>query len=1187
MLALPSSAVRRLFVSTRVAALVLAIVLPSAPWSRVDAGALAEIDAVAVVAPALAVAAGGRTSLGAGVRQPMRFRGPETLVAALAAHRARPVALATADFDEDGVADVACGYELADAGAVAVLRGNVDAIHPYAPGAQRRRAVGAADGAFVGPALVTALDDAPEQLVAGDFDADGHADLVATRRGDATLAFAPGNGRGAFGAVRRIELPGNVTAIEAGETGRADGIADLVVAVAGGSGPAALIFRGDGGAVRAEPFVVAVPEPISGIAIARLGADHTATVVLAAGASLLLVQPGGVEEVALPVAAADVSVGWYTRASASIAVLGVDGSIVLVDREADSSAARRVASVGASGGRLATARVSASPRDDLVVLAPGARLAIVGGLGRRADITPATASAIAVLPMRLNPDAIADLVVLESTSSVPTVLLTRGGTPLTVTNADDDGPGSLRQTIFDAGAQSGGTILFDIPGAGPHRIALVTALPAILDPITIDATSQPGYAGSPVVEIDNSAVPDDVGLSLAAGVSVVRGLSITGAAFSGISIFGEGANVVEANFIGVDPSGRVAKANGGDGVTVTASSENVVGGTVASARNVISGNGGLGIAVGDASAGNVIVGNYIGVNATGSAAMPNASDGVFAQVAPSTVVGGTSPGSRNVISGNGALGVGIFGDRSPGAVVQGNYIGVDASGAVAIPNGGDGVLVEQAPDALVGGTAPGARNVLSGNGADGVTVLGSGATDAIVQGNAIGTNAAETAAIPNVGNGVFLQGSRRTIVGGAASGAGNVVSGNASLGVALFEGVSDARILGNRIGLGAGDAPLGNGYDGVYIEESNRNVTGGLAPGESNTIAYNGAAGVIVFSGEQNTVLANSFFGNAWIGVDIDEPGIARNDAGDVDSGANTGLNKPVFSTVRADAAGTTVRGVYRSAPGSTYLLQFYSSPECDPFGVGEGEAFVMSAEVTTDGAGDAHFETALPVAVAVGSVVTATATDAAGNTSEFSECAVVQLAWDPPATEGGPPRNLTITPGDSGPTAGASGAVERAPLTGYKIYRSATQPVQTTPENFFTSVPPTQTNAMAPASSGGFFAVTACYADGAESGGSNDASSPGAPALTAATLKGASKLLVDGSNFTTSVLVIADGLPFVAAAKLKQQRTRVIQKGPLLTQRTLRDYLAGKPLGPNGKRQVLVGVRNSTGAVTTILVEQ
>src|SRR5688572_12308617 len=142
MFSLSSFAVRRVKVSIGVAALALAIALPSTPRSPVEAASLVEVDAVAVETPALALPDDGRTLLGAGARQSMRFHGPEPLVAALAANRARPLTLATADFDEDGVADVACGYGLGGAGAVALFRGNVDSIYPYAPEAQRRRAEG-------------------------------------------------------------------------------------------------------------------------------------------------------------------------------------------------------------------------------------------------------------------------------------------------------------------------------------------------------------------------------------------------------------------------------------------------------------------------------------------------------------------------------------------------------------------------------------------------------------------------------------------------------------------------------------------------------------------------------------------------------------------------------------------------------------------------------------------------------------------------------------------------------------------------------------------------------------------------------------------------------------------------------------------------------------------------------------
>jgi hypothetical protein len=762
----------------------------------------------------------------------------------------------------------------------------------------------------------------------------------------------------------------------------------------------------------------------------------------------------------------------------------------------------------------------------------------------------------------------------------------RGGPTFVVTTTADDGPGSLRQAIFAAGAAEGvDLIAFAIPGSGPHTIAVQSQLPAILDPMTIDATTQPGYSGAPLVEIDNAAVRDGVGIEIGVGGVVIRGLSVTNADGAGISIFGEGGSVLEANYVGLGPSGAV-KPNALDGVSISASFENTVGATSALARNVISGNAGAGVALNDGSGANLVVGNYIGLTPSGSSSAPNASDGVFVGDATSTVIGGAASGARNVISGNGALGVGVFDAGAAGALVLGNYVGTDAAGAAAVPNGDEGVLVQNAPDASVGGTSAGAGNLLSGNVGDGVGVIGRGASGTVISGNTIGTNAAKTAKVSNLGNGVYMEGASDVLVGGTAAGAANVISGNDALGVGLFEGTSGVRIQGNTIGLGASDAPLGNFADGVYIQDSSDNLVGGFEAGEGNTIAANGASGILVFSGVRDSILGNSFFDNAWIGIDIDEPGIATNDDGDGDGGANGGLNHPVLTWVTAAGSGTSVRGRFDSMPGETYRLELFSSDDCDEFGVGEGRRFIGSFEVTTGARGSVLFETVLAVQLAVGTVVTATATDADGNTSEFSECSVVLLAWDPPATEGGPPRNLTVNAAGAS-VAPASTAAPRAQVTAYKVYRAPVSPVPVTASNLFTTVPATQTTVNAPASSGGFFTVTASYSDGSESGPSNDAGTTGAPVVTGVALKGAAKLVATGSNITPGVLVIVDGIPFQSAAKLKKQGTQVVQKGPLVIQQTVRQYLASRPPGPDGRRQVLVGIRNSSGAVTTFLLSE
>ncbi len=181
----------------------------------------------------------------------------------------------------------------------------------------------------------------------------------------------------------------------------------------------------------------------------------------------------------------------------------------------------------------------------------------------------------------------------------------------------------------------------------------------------------------------------------------------------------------------------------------------VIGGTTPEARNVISGNSWYGIEL-LLTTGAVIEGNCIGTNATGTAALGNFTDGVRVGLASDVTIGGTAPGAGNVISGNGTghlccgapspsgAGVGLTGVSA--TVVEGNLIGTDASGTYAIPNTGTGVnFFDNVTSTVIGGTTPAARNVISGNGSDGLGVGGAGD---VILGNYIGTNAAGTAAVP-------------------------------------------------------------------------------------------------------------------------------------------------------------------------------------------------------------------------------------------------------------------------------------------------------------------------------------------------------------------------------------------------------------------------------------------------------
>ncbi len=281
---------------------------------------------------------------------------------------------------------------------------------------------------------------------------------------------------------------------------------------------------------------------------------------------------------------------------------------------------------------------------------------------------------------------------------------------------------------------------------------------------------------------------------------------ISGNTNDGILLRGSNANTISGNRIGTDRTGTIALGNqsGGiqledatlmqrgvfGGVRVYGSDNNTIGGTTAAARNIISGNRGSGVEIGEASQ-NVVAGNWIGVDAAGAKALANAIFGVSIQGASageggtgsasnssssssgsgntsgkSNIIGGTAAGSGNVISGNGSGGIYISGGTLD--VVAGNWIGTDATGTVALANAGDGVELNQTSGNTIGGTVPQAANLISGN-TNGVEINDS--SQNFVQGNMIGTDTTGTLAIGNTGAGVLVDaGSASNTIGGPVGG---------------------------------------------------------------------------------------------------------------------------------------------------------------------------------------------------------------------------------------------------------------------------------------------------------------------------------------------------------------------------------------------------------------------------------
>ena len=197
--------------------------------------------------------------------------GAQSASAALDASTANPLGLASADFDEDGVPDLISAYAASSGGLFTLHRGNIDAVYPNSPQAQARKQRGEfSDAPFLSPATSFDLPQSPDFIGAGDFDADGHQDVVVASRGSNSLLFLLGDGHGGFGTTKQITLPGMVTALAAVEVNRTDYLADLVVGVTGANGSKALVFQGGSGAIKASPVSYDLAAPAKALVTGRL-----------------------------------------------------------------------------------------------------------------------------------------------------------------------------------------------------------------------------------------------------------------------------------------------------------------------------------------------------------------------------------------------------------------------------------------------------------------------------------------------------------------------------------------------------------------------------------------------------------------------------------------------------------------------------------------------------------------------------------------------------------------------------------------------------------------------------------------------------------------------------------------------------------------------------------------------------
>jgi hypothetical protein len=409
----------------------------------------------------------------------------------------------------------------------------------------------------------------------------------------------------------------------------------------------------------------------------------------------------------------------------------------------------------------------------------------------------------------------------------------------------------------------------------------------------------------------NSAIPNGGGIYIGGPSSnTLIGGSVPGARniISGnlgdaIGIWGEAgvtAVTVQGNYVGVGSDGATSLGNSspdpdyGAGVNVRNYASNIVVGGLAGEGNLIANNSWGGVVAYSGTGlqvlGNTIQNNRVGVfdfspgYVVGNTILSNHQYGV--QIGNGVTLGGTTAARRNVISGN--QGVGVFLNGVSGDTVQGNYIGTNSSGTASSGNNGAGIFLQNSNFNLIGGTASGAGNVISGTiGGEGggfeVEITGS---SNVVQGNLIGTDASGMVALGSV-TGVLLNNASGNTIGGAIPGARNIISGNGQDGIEILAGSTGNNVFGNYIGCNvSGVLPLGNGGHGIKLTGSNNNPIGGLLPGQGNVIAFNKGAGVCLESYESieippplgNAILSNSIFGNLKLGIDRGADGVLNGD---------------------------------------------------------------------------------------------------------------------------------------------------------------------------------------------------------------------------------------------------------------------------------------------------------------------
>ena len=721
------------------------------------------------------------------------YVGEERLISALARNQATPLSLESADLDEDGVPDLIAGYRAQTGeGIVVVHRGNVDSIYPNSFEAEQRKANGEfTDAPFLSPASVYSVPAGAALIGAGDFDGDHHVDVVTADRGGRYLHFLTGDGHGGLSLSKLVALQGSVTALSVGGINARDGNEDIIVGITSGAGAKALIFEGPQGAMNTTPEEIDLPGAASSFALADLGNKSGLDLAIAAGHNLVIVHgrdnslasdAGTPSDVPAPI----VEMRTFSDEIRSVAAgrfadSGFDDLAVLF-------AQGRIEILNSPGGRLKGAKSNQALLRSPNAVDPGesSRSSHEGYAASEIDGSETSISATETWPIqswsartlsvgeksgytrllrvRVSSSPVDNLLVTGDAAAEARVMVAGQKERSAVTGLKS---GDVNDETVEAALTVGEGAVAALPmrlnkdalsdlvllKAGDTTPNVIMTRPQSIFVVTNTNDSGAGSLRDQITLANNAAGADEIRFGITSG-SGVRTISL------------------------VSPLPAVTGAVTIDGYTQTSTSQNTLttgdnavlaielngaGAGASNGLNITAGNSTVrGLVINRFSlaginlmtnGSNKIEGNFIGVNSLGAAKLANLADGVNAGSSANTI-GGTSPAARNVLSGNGANGVLLSGATSTGNNIQGNHIGTNAAGTISLGNSKDGVLVAGAPINTIGGISSTARNIIGGNANHGIELLN--AQQFLVRFDSLGTDSTGTAALGNTKDGMLI-----------------------------------------------------------------------------------------------------------------------------------------------------------------------------------------------------------------------------------------------------------------------------------------------------------------------------------------------------------------------------------------------------------------------------------------------